>query len=415
MSSYQNHNLLPIQWHTGMALLAQHFQHEQKFNKQMLLAITNTGIPMWGTIDIEMEFVNGIVTIKSLDCLMKDLTRVVIDKNNALNYLSVTIPKKLDYGQEYSVFLCIENTPNTQLIGPVCDDFDQNVKDVISVLTPNAKLIFSKEEPPKYSSIKLMSVQMIKDEIIKTDYQYPFIKWPIGALYQKLLNLRLKLRGKLEYLQAQSKTSTQDLSFIRAYLIKGLLDFEEQIEAKRHPYFLFQSLLNLVANLACINLDHVPTLSYQHDNLAITFEKCIEYADLILDAIQESYRVINFKKNKDMWKIPLADLKLYQEHGKQYYVCSAHMFENYEVLDDWIKSSVIASSSMIESLLDSRTLGADREIREYVNDLRFRSSKDMLFFYIEYDEHFIKNDEFLVIANNAIEEDSPDEVCGYSN
>ena len=153
------------------------------------------------------------------------------------------------------------------------DDFNVDILDSVSKLKPNLSLTLAQSPPAQYNCLPLLEFKMVKGELTQTDYHYPFLKWNTRfAIWLELDKLKARIRSKLDYLNAESERSLDDLSSVRSCLIKGLLlIFEEEIYAQRHPYFMFKAVLNLVANLAVLDASPLPIFRYNHQDIQKNF------------------------------------------------------------------------------------------------------------------------------------------------
>lgn len=471
---------LPVQWHTGMLMLPQHFQQQELFRQFQLKQLMNILQPYYyGVIDLQYSFTNNVVTISKLLAIMPNLLPVcIMEESECLSLdlstldltlgLSANIASNIaanmasnmasnigpnggsngsafnnnpsntnvhDIAQDnmqssvahsqalkYKLFLSMpeyglleQSMQSPELISWVPDEYDHENKEMIVKLKPNLRLIVDKAPPAKHYSIALFEFSLINNQYVFADYEPTFISWTSeNSILPQLEAIKNTLRNKLRFLKIQDELSSSNLHFVKQALTKGLLPFEEQLNAKTHPYQIFQTLIGLIGSLASLTDQPVPSFAYNHDDQTASFKPCIDYINAVLNGLKEEYDRTEFVKEDAVWKVPMNKLSVNQIDGKQCVICSIQMMENTELLDDWLRSCVIATSSVYDQALKNRVLGASRDIMEFVEILHAKSTKNNLFIRIDIDDRFVKlQDDFLLFYNDKPVKETPVQIFGY--
>lgn len=394
---------LPIQWHSGMMLLPQHFQQQNKYISSAIQALCDAlPFPLFGVREIEHHIIDNRLYITKLRVIFDNYLYVELEQDQVLEIdLSdkpIYLAMPTDELRGAHAFIPVVQTD-------VPDQFNsQDLKDIVK-LKPNLYLVESDTAISKHYCIKLFEVKQSQLE----DYQYPCVQVQTSAkLYKELDNLRIKVHSKLSYIADHDRLSSSSLIVSRPIIAGFLVLLEQYLQMNSHPFYCYTAIVQLTASLTTVQ--ELLRFEYNHLNLWQTFAPCLKAVNDLLDTIHQNYNQLEFTKSEQFWRIPLTSLTRYDDR----YLCSASMPLNYDNLNDWIDSCVIASDSKIMACVNTRVLGAGRLMKDYIPALQVRSTRDLMFFVIDCDEQFIvDSDQHLVLYNNRSVHDTPSAIYGY--
>lgn len=402
-----------VHWHTGMLLLAQHFQQSDKYHQYMLKNLINSLSPYtFGILQLNLDTaVENQIIVKCVHAIMPDFTMIYCEPNTADENLYINLDKILEQTADgtYYIFLCTPDKERAREFGynPVVQNIADNVNteliEPVTVLKPKLQLIFAKEAPFQMQAIPLLELSVLNNQYTITQYEAPFIQWQDDSiLYRRLESLILQLRNKISYWQKNPEHSSK-IDQIKLAFMSHLSILEEQWLSKSHPYEIFKTLLHIVGSISFLNINIMPRFSYNHNNIVHSFNACLDYIAYIISGMRDQYERMQFQISNDAFRLKLShDITLYsdQKFKGKFLIIGARKFQKSSTLKDWISTCVISTTSMLEKTKRSRILGARREIIDTVDSLHIQSSSDYIFFLIYIDDATINlEDEELLIYN----------------
>lgn len=405
-----------VHWHTGMLLLAQHFQQSDKYNQYALKSIINSISPYtFGILQLSIDVaVENQIILKNIHAIMPDLTMIYFQPNTADENLYINLTTILEETADgvYYIYLCMPDAERAREFGynptvqNIADNVNAELVEPVTILKPKLQLIFAKEAPFQMQAIPLLELSVMNNQYTITQYEAPFVQWQDSSmLYRRLESLILQLRNKIAYWQKNPEHSSK-VDQIKLAFMGHLPILEEQWLSKTHPYEIFKTLLSIVGNISFLNVNIIPRFTYNHSNILVSFNACLEYISYIVSSMHDQYERIQFQISDDAFKLKLShDITLYsdQKFKGKFLIVGARKFQKSSTLKDWISTCVISTTSMLEKTKRSRILGARREIIDTVDSLHIQSGSDYIFFLIYIDDATInlEDEELLIYNENA--------------
>ncbi len=435
-------NINPIQWHDGMLLMPQHFQQaDLRMEKIVNYLISNSFSYYWGVINLEIDeavLTNGIFRPTELEVIMPDglIVSGIPDSDTPLQ-IDLNSYKKDLQTKPLFVYLCVPYG----LSDPEDEDKDlkrynsitsSNVEDIntesqaidIPRLVPNLSLQVGETPPAHFVTLPIAQVTLDAKSYSLTNYIPPEVKIKSDAgIGQICRELSDHLREKLGYLQqkvqAVQDQATQDsysaeVEQVRLKLIAGLLPFEAVISTKNsHPFDVYRSLCGLAGQISGIKYGEIPPRfdAYNHLDLANTFKQVISYISIVLEEIQESYRVTQFNLQDRTFT-----LQLQSEWVGDRIVLGAKLQPGMtnDDLINWINTCVIVTDQFINRAKDDRVLGANRTLVSEVPSMSLIATKGMQLFVVDVDPTYIDRTGILNLFNISDNvQTRPEEIVMY--
>lgn len=407
-----------VHWHTGMLLLAQHFQQQDRYLQYKLYQlITSLNPHSYGILDIDMDTsVENQVVIKKLHAVMPSLEPVYLQTQSPNEHLYINLSNDLKEAEDgtYYIYLTMPDADLTHEFShipmkqQVTDVINKDMKENITVLQPKLSLLFAQQAPEKLLHIPLLELQVINKQYTISKFEAPFLAWQEDSLiYKKLKQLITQLRNKITYWQRNPERSSH-ADQIKMGFMSGLALLEEQVLSKAHSYDIFKCILDVIGHVSFLNADIFPRFEYNHMNVTGTFDRCFDYLSHVLSSMHDQYEHIQFKIVNNTYRLKLSENITSYAHldnpKDRFLIVGTKKFQkkNIDVLKEWINTCVIGSTSCVEHAKRRRVLGAQREIVDIVDSLHIQSSSDYLFFLIHLEEETInmKDDELIIYNEN---------------
>jgi len=427
-----------IQWHEGMLLRPQHFQQADRRIEQLFAYHLNTIMTHpWGIIRFIYDtaaIVTGVVRVLDLEAILPDglvlslhqtegediylnLEPYQKDLQDKVMTLYLTIP-------EYQAGRANVNSDNPRFRSTENQSaVDENTGDdavAFPALKPNFTLLLSETQPGRCVSLPLMKIQKVANVYQVLEFIPPQLKVATDSSLGLMCgNLIYRIREKMAFLADRLTSQTSELMSAEAEnavkaLCSGLLPLEAMIAAGvSHPFDVYIQLNNLAAHLISISPGQLaPSFTpYNHDDVRSSFIQVIQFAETMLERIQEGYYVVPFTLKDRVFCLGLNAQWMTSRLilGAK---ASAKMSEKDVV--DWISQTVIATDNYVNSCREKRILGANRKIISGVDELKLMPARDVILFSVENTLNFISSDQVLQVFNVADSEGMrPEELVLY--
>ncbi len=420
-------NMNPIQWHDGMLLMPQHFQQANlRMEHLMTYYISNTLSYFWGVVDLEIDqavLTSGLFRPIQLEVIMPDgLTISELPLTNTPLELDLKPFQTQIQSTPLFIYLCVpeegaNDISNDVEIPRYISQVSSNVIDMntgsgaidIPRLIPNLSLQVGDQPPAHYVSLPIAQVSFDAKSFSLTNYIPPAICVDITEGVGQICNdLVEKLRGKLGYLQqkvqaVEEKVSkdpfSEEIEEIRLKLIAGLLPFEAELSlGGSHPSVLYRALCGLAGQISGVRYGEMPPRfeAYDHLNLAKTFKQVIDFIDMVLDEIEESYTVIPFTLTERVFTLQLDSNWV----GDRLVLgAKIQPTMSNEDLINWLNNCVIVTDQYVSLAKDNRVLGANRQIVSEVLSMNLFATKGVQLFVVNVDPRYIDPKGVLCLFN----------------
>ena len=185
--------------------------------------------------------------------------------------------------------------------------------------------------------------------------------------------------------------------------VQGLIAGLPQLEAllgsnAAHPFAVYLSLCNMVGAMAASGASALPPVlgRYDHSNCRPAFTEIRDYIARSLDRVRDSVASIPFQYENDKFSLVIQPAWL----ERRLIVAVRPSVSMTEAdLVSWLRNSLIASRSKVETLWEMRVMGAGRRAIDDMPDLEIARSRGAVLFEIDNDAQFILPDEPLDIWN----------------
>lgn len=406
-----------VHWHTGMLLLAQHFQQSDRYAHYRLQSIINAINPYsYGVLQLDLDTaVENQIVVKSIHAIMPNLEMVYFKPVSAEDNLYINISNVIaDLADGiYYVYLCMPDADVTHefshipVVQNIADNINNDLMEAVTVLKPKLQLILSKDAPLQMQSLPLLELDIVNKQYTITQFEATFLKWQENSmLYRRLESLVMQIRNKITYWQKNPEHNSH-ADMVKMGFMSQLVVLEEQLSAKAHSYEIFRTVLGIIGSVSFLYNGILPRFTYNHDNVVKSFEECFAYMSKLLMSMHDQYERIQFKIHENAFRLKLsADIKTYTDKDSQerFLIVGAKKFQknNLNMLKDWANSCVVGTTEHIAGIKRSRVLGARRELVDIMESLHIQSSGDYLFFLIYIDENMInmKDDELIIYNEN---------------
>lgn len=435
-------NMNPIQWHDGMLLMPQHFQQaDLRMEKIINYLISNSFSFYWGVINLEIDqavLTSGIFRPTALEVIMPDgLIISNLPETETPLEVDLNAYKKDLQSKPLFVYLCVPHRStdsqgdekdlkryNSSVNASVLDLNTESQAIDIPRLVPNLSLQVGENPPAHFVTVPLAQVSLDAKSYSLTNYIPPEVKITAGTgIGQICSELSDHLREKLGYLQqkvqavqdqATRDAYSEEIEQVRLKLIAGLLPFEATISSSNsHPFDVYRSLCALAGQISGIKYGELPPRfdAYNHLDLTKTFKQVISYISVVLDEIQESYRVTQFTLTDRTFT-----LQLQSDWVGDRIVLGAKIQPGMTTDDliNWINNCVIATDQFVGRAKDDRVLGASRMLVSEVPTMNLIATKGIQLFIVDVDPTYIDPTGILNVFNisdNA--QNRPEEIVLY--
>jgi type VI secretion system protein ImpJ len=292
---------------------------------------------------------------------------------------------------------------------PVIDEHTGDDPLRIPRVVPSARLIVAAEPPPRFVCLPIAKVRLDGEAFVRTDYVPPLLgvplASPIGEICQRIsVTLREKAQRLSSKVLMRSRTTDRErIAEERAQiqcLVAALPPFEALLNSDRpHPFSLFLALAALVGQLSSLSRSHLPPLlpSYRHDELRVTFEDAFTHLfRMIEEGIIESFNAYPFDLIDGRYRV-----MFHREFRDKVLVLQARTRRASRDADlrAWVESSLMCSNDKLQSMKESRILGAGRQKIDRQGELV--ASEGTLLFALEGASPYLESNELFVVTNVA--------------
>lgn len=414
-----------IQWHEGLLLAPQHFQHFSRRHEDVLAYHVLAGLPYcWGVRKLDFDhglLGAGTLRVTELEAIMPDgliAWYSADDTGDApLELKLASYAEQLQHG-ELKIYLAVASGgvggsgPASgdrfrSVAGePVADEHSAAEPVEIPQLRPNLQLMAGDVPSPRFVSFPLATVTRDNEVFKLGNFIPPLMQLATdSALWQMCSALAGRLREKSVFLAKQTaipssrvedRLQTIELRDRLRNIVMLLPYYEAVLETESiHPYPLYVALSSLGGPLSLLKAGAVPPapIPYRHTDLRGTFESLVALLGDMLKAVSHTYSEIKLKYQDGVFTHLLEPGWL----GEQLVIGVRGQSER--DLLAWMEGALIGSDTILGSLREKRVLGAQRMRIERADELGLDASAGIILFAIRVDPNFILPDRPLVIFN----------------
>lgn len=440
-----------IHWYEGMFLMPQHFQQNDFYFLNMQRYLMDNFLSFsWGVKSMKIDFgalAENIFRIDQIECIFQTNDVLIYDvfakqnsgQNNTENLLELNLNENLNdiFQRPLKVYLCLPKIlseryvpSDMHLVSNALDMTDeQKNAEYLSKLNLNVQLVLADVPPAKYVSLPVVEISSNASGLMITDYVGPMIFLDASSkVMNELTSIVVKTRRKISYFGRKTNDLSADntshalrsVMIMRSALIANFLKFDYMVKFNSaRSYELFCEFLSFISGISIIAQKPLLTLSeYDHYDINKSFLPLIKYANEVLESVQESYeeKIINNQNNvfsvfleKNAYEKGVQPDR-YNKILLEFFVSD---FSDKVSLKKWVESSIIASDKYINSVCDSRILGAERKILDLVEDIHLFSKENSVLVEIDFDDPYVMLDSYLVIFNVSEEFCVPNKAVFY--
>jgi type VI secretion system protein ImpJ len=420
-----------IQWHDGMMLTPQHFQQQALRHDQLMLQHVALAHPYhWGVINLLIDrvaLVSGIFRVINLDAVMPDglIVRHAPELGDSLD-LDLAPLAGAASEAPVTVHLAVPvakagadaapgDLPRYRSVEgpPVVDETSGDGEVRIPRLRPRLSLIATvghNQKPPlKFVTLPIAQLVYLNEAFTLNDFVPPSLSVPEQSPLGRLCaDIARRAREKASFLIERagnlSTTQSSHQPLVRETVseISGLVAGLPQLEAllasnTAHPFTIYLALCAMVGHMAAGASALPPVLSrYDHDDCVVAFSEIRDYAFRMLDRVKDSFVAVPFAFENGKFSLVLQSGWL--ERKLVIGVRAPASMTDSDVAS-WIRNSLIASRSKVETLWEMRVMGAARRPIEGDPELDIMRTRQSILFELDNDDQFIVADEPLEIWN----------------
>lgn len=415
----------PIQWHEGMLLLPQHFQQADQRQNELLNFHMSAVMPFhWGVSYFKIDpvlLVSGTLRFLELEAVMPD-GLIVTRHPDEEGFLEFDLTPYADqislkpmtihlavpaYRRGYAnASIDVELPRYLSMEGKaVIDENTGEGSTTIPRLKPNIQLLPEESLTSSYVSFPMFKIGQESNAYVLKPYIPPTLIIHLDSqLGEVCAEAAKRIREKIAFLveRLRSKTSnlmSEETENAVRLLSAGLLPFEAALNSgASNPYNLYLQLNILAGQVSGLYPGQIPPsfTGYNHNDLRLTFQQVTDFIFTMIDRIQEGYSVIPFIVADRIFNLNLEESWI---APKMILGARAPVTMTEIELVEWIENTVIASSSIVDSVRDKRVLGAPRKIIEGSEEMGLMPAKGMVLFEIDGNHESIKPKEILKIFN----------------
>ncbi len=418
-----------VQWHEGMMLAPQHFQQQALRHERALQFHLSAGLPFhWGLLALLLDrvaLVTGTVRVLELDAVMPDGT-IVRHRPGAGADLDLDLTSLAEAAADVAVTIHLAvpaakpsgvsapgDLPRYRSVeGPAVPDESTGEGEIrIPRLQHRLSLIATvgptQKPPQKFTTMPIAELAFQNDAFVLTEYEPPSLAMPEESVLGRMCaDLARRAREKalflLDQIGSADGAQTANVREARAE-IQGLVTNLPQLEAllatgSAHPLSVYLVLCGMVGSMAASGTGTLPPVlgRYDHNNCRPAFAEIRDYMMRSLERVRESVSSIAFQLDNDRFSLTMQAAWL----DRALVVAvrpSVSMTE--QDLITWMRGSLIASRSKIETLWEMRVMGAGRRPIDGRPDLDVARSRGAVLFEIDTDGDLVLPDEPLDIWN----------------
>lgn len=417
-----------IQWYEGMLLSPQHFQqHDRRWHQLLGYHLQHLSPHHWGVEILKFDPVTlptGLLRLLELEAIMPDglVLSFLAAPNGMQIELDLTPYRQKIIETGAMVYLVVPKYMAG--LSPITGEWprydsiegeeviDDNAGDnVIQIprLQPKVALMISDQPPARYESIPIARLGFEDESYVLRSYIPPCFQVPqLSVLGERCGGLVRRMREKATYLceKWQSQIGTPLVGETAAQmrpLVQSLPLLEPLLMSHHvHPYQLYQVMCSIAGTMSTLRLGQVPPIfpAYNHNDLLATFAPIFEWVNMVIDSIEKAYSVLMFalKEKERVFSILIQKDIL---TPKLFVGIRAPAGMSEGELADWMRESIIATESHVESARMRRITGATRTLLQDQELYDLNPGRGVLVYSIESESHFIKPGERLVIFNPA--------------
>lgn len=427
-----------IQWHEGMLLTPQHFQHESARVDSLIAWQNLAANPYgWGVRVLEIDesiLSSGLLRILKLEAIFPNGLAVCydIDKSQGIVldmnlsdwsiameqidlsvYLVVGRSRSLNQPGQPTMFRGIESTL-------VEDEISQAVPVDLPQMDINLSLSAAGSAPSAvYMNLRLMTLRK-DNEIVKRGESLPPML-EVGSenpIRRRAQFITSQMRNKAVFIARQtanpSSRTEERLAMIEqkarlSSLISSLPILEALLRSPNlQPFALYLALCGQLGPLSTLRPGAVPLIPppYDHSDCYPAFNVILNTLSELVDEVSQDWRTQTLGLKGHLFSIEL------EESWMNRRLVIGIRGQNDMEIENWISNASIGCESVWPSIKARRVLGATRNRIEEAPELGLRSNSGYRLFSIEVTPDFILPGEPLMIGN--INESSntqrPDEI-----
>lgn len=418
-----------VQWHDGMMLAPQHLQQQALRHDTALAYHLHWGSPYhWGATKLMIDraaLVSGTFRVLELEAVMPDGLIVRHSAGAGGGELTMDLKPHGDAASRSGLVIHLAvpalktaagitpgDLPRYRSVEgpPVADATTGEGELRIPRLAPNLVLLHTagpnQKTPTKYVTIPIGEVELVNDAFGLTSFLAPSLtvpeESPLGRMCADLVRrIREKAAFVLERIGGASdgrSAAARDMAGEIQGLVAGLPPLEALLgSGVAHPFAVYVALTAVVGHMAAAASALPPTFSrYDHNNPYASFSELRDYLTRTLQMARNTTAAIPFVQEADKFHVTIQPGWL----EKKLIVGvrpSVSMTEADVVA--WMRDSLIASRSRVETLWEMRVMGAGRRAIEETQDTGLLRSRGTLLFEIDNDARFIVANEPLEIWN----------------
>ncbi|QEK38362.1 type VI secretion system baseplate subunit TssK [Candidatus Cytomitobacter primus] len=403
-----------IHWYEGMPLSPHHFQQSDITNEKLVSYILSKTMPHhWGIIDIDLDTINlkeGIIHLNSIEAILEDKSIIIfpLQKDEPM---SIKFKENIQKNKPLKIFLVKPNSYHTY----ESESHDQSYQSIqidstedynngenstcVFKLKPIYKIAFD-EVPLNYTGIQLCTIVDTNAGFQIGTYDAPCIDVNLAKNIIKETKRLIKLlKDKTIHIKNQININNNKYNpaTINSIFMQGILPVEHIIHSRNsHPQSLFSALVNLIAHISVFNLESIfqDIPIYHHANLFKSFQPIFTFIQNILDEIKEPYLLHDFEQKESVYFMNV-DEKLTSD--EIFLLISYDNNVETSEMNKWNRDCIIASESMLNTAIETRVLGVQRE----TIDMHSKSDKQIII-KIESSDRFFKAAEKLCIYNPSL-------------
>lgn len=413
-----------IQWHEGMLLSPQHFQHESARTDALIAWHTLAANPYaWGVRALKVDeglLATGLLRIQSLEAVMPDGTAVshFADESGGPD-LQLDLS---EFGEELErgaldVYLTLGRARSmrdparpSRFKGVASLPVEDEVSDALPVdlprMRPNLALSAGSVPSSVFLHLRLMTVQK-DNEVYKLGKFVPALLCvpPNSLILQRASALATQIRSKAAFLAKQTAGSSskieERLSMLelreRLGSLSLMLPFLEAVlrAPVLPPFSLYLALCAQLGSMAMLRPGAVPLVppAWNHADPWSVFEPLFESLEASVSEVSQDWRAQIFSFDGGVFALGLKP----EWMSKRLVVGLRGQPER--DLSAWMAGAIVGSQTVWTALSDKRVLGAARRKVDEVPELGLRSSGGYCLFSIEVSADFIVADQPLIISN----------------